>query len=330
MPSLKPKLEQLQRLRDYMLSSDPEWVEIQQIAERKNAWFTQEFIQDALAAITAKYLDPAKLETFASGLMQTEHPKCVGIIMAGNIPLVGFHDFLTVFLSPHHQKIKFSSKDDVLLAHLIRCLIRWYPELESRIQTADMLKSCDAYITTGSRQSAQTFSYYFGKYPHIIRPNKTSVAILDGNENENELFALADDVYRFFGLGCRNVTHLFVPADYPFETLLQAFRKYDSLKDHNKYRNNLDYQLALYILNKQYYMCNDSILLIEHPGIFSPVSVLHYSYYSDPEQLKAEYANHPDIQAITGKGYKAFGSLQTPELDDFADGIDTIHFLNSL
>lgn len=330
MPSLKPKLEQLQRLRDYMMSSDPEWVEIQQIAERKNPWFTQEFMQEAIAAITTNYLDPSKLESYASGLEHSSNPKIVGIIMAGNIPLVGFHDFLTVFLSPHHQKIKFSSKDDVLLPHLIRCLVRWFPEVESRMQSSDMLKSCDAYITTGSRQSAQTFSYYFGKYPHVIRPNKTSVAILDGNENENELFALADDVYRFFGLGCRNVTHLFVPVEYPFEKLLNAFRKYDYLKDHNKYRNNLDYQLALYILNKQYYMCNDSILMIEHPGIFSPVSVLHYSYYTNLEQLKTEYTNHPDVQAIAGKGFNAFGSLQTPELHDFADGINTIHFLNSL
>lgn len=330
MPKLNPKLEQIQRLRDYMMSSDPEWVEIKQLAERKNAWFTQEFIQDAITAITANYLDPSKLESYADLLKDAQDPKLVGIIMAGNIPLVGFHDFLTVFLSPHHQKIKFSSKDDVLLSHLIRCLIHWFPELASRIQTSDMLKSCDAYITTGSRQSAQTFSYYFGKYPHIIRPNKTSVAILDGNENESELLALADDVYRFFGLGCRNVTHLFVPADYRFENLLHAFRKYDSLKDHNKYRNNLDYQLALYILNKQFYMCNDSILMIEHPGIFSPVSVLHYSFYSDLDQLKTECANHPDIQAITGKSFKAFGSLQKPELQDFADGIDTIHFLNSL
>lgn len=327
---LNDKIHLLLQLKKYILSDSEEWEEIQDSAERKNGWFTREFILKSIQAIADNYLDENALQLFSERFLASNQPRTVGVVMAGNIPLVGFHDFLCVFLSPHRLAFKCSSKDDVLLPAMVQYLKSINPDLMKEVEQKEMLKNCDAYLATGSNHSAKVFKSYFGKYPHIIRPNKTSVAVLSGQETEEELSLLADDVYQYFGLGCRNVTKIFVPNDYPFEPLLQAFRKYDHLKDHNKYRNNLDYQLALYILNNQYYMSNDSVLLIEHESIFSAVSVLHYSYYSNHDTLIDALQNNPNIQTIVGQGFTSFGAAQHPGISDFADGIDTVEFLNSL
>jgi len=193
-----------------------------------------------------------------------------------------------------------------------------------------MLKNCDAYIATGSNTSANYFEYYFAKYPNIIRKNRTSVGIITGTETTEELTALADDVYMYCGLGCRNVTKLYVPKGYDFLPMLTAFRKYDHLKDVNKYRNNLDYNLALYMINNQFYMNNDSLLMVENSSIFSPVAVLHYEYYSDLQLALESLPENQSIQAIVGQNYIPFGAAQKPTLSDFADGVNTIEFLNSL
>ena len=327
---LNDKIHLLLQLKKYILSDSEEWEEIQDSAERKNGWFTREFILKSIQAIADNYLDENALQLFSERFSATNQPRTIGVVMAGNIPLVGFHDFLCVFLSPHRLAFKCSSKDDVLLPAMVQYLKSINPDLMKEVEQKEMLKNCDAYLATGSNHTAKVFKSYFGKYPHIIRPNKTSVAVLSGQETEEELSLLADDVYQYFGLGCRNVTKIFVPDDYPFEPLLQAFRKYDHLKDHNKYRNNLDYQLALYILNNQYYMSNDSVLLIEHESIFSAVSVLHYSYYSNQDTLIDALQNNPNIQTIVGQGFTSFGAAQHPGISDFADGIDTVEFLNSL
>lgn len=327
---LNDKIHLLLQLKKYILSDSEEWEEIQDSAERKNGWFTREFIMKSIQAIADNYLDENALQLFSERFLASNQPRTVGVVMAGNIPLVGFHDFLCVFLSPHRLAFKCSSKDDVLLPAMVQYLKSINPDLMKEVEQKEMLKNCDAYLATGSNHSAKVFKSYFGKYPHIIRPNKTSVAVLSGQETEEELSLLADDVYQYFGLGCRNVTKIFVPHEYPFEPLLQAFRKYDHLKDHNKYRNNLDYQLALYILNNQYYMSNDSVLLIEHESIFSAVSVLHYSYYSKRDTLIDALQNNPNIQTIVGQGFTSFGAAQHPGISDFADGIDTVEFLNSL
>lgn len=327
---LNDKIHLLIQLKKYILSDSEEWEQIQDSAERKNGWFTREFILKSIQAIAENYLDENALQRFSERFSDSNQPQTVGVVMAGNIPLVGFHDFLSVFLSPHRLAFKCSSKDDVLLPAIVQYLKSCNPELMKQVEQREMLKNCDAYLATGSNHTAKVFKNYFGKYPHIIRPNKTSVAVLKGDETEQELSLLADDVYQYFGLGCRNVTKIFVPHDYPFGPLLQAFRKYDHLKDHNKYRNNLDYQLALYILNNQYYMSNDSVLLIEHESIFSAVSVLHYSYYSNHESLIDVLQNNPDIQTIVGQGFTSFGTAQQPGISNFADGIDTVDFLNSL
>ncbi|HNO55624.1 MAG TPA: acyl-CoA reductase, partial [Chitinophagaceae bacterium] len=179
--------------------------------------------------------------------------------------------------------------------------------------------------------SSRYFEYYFGKYPHIIRRNKTSIAILDGTETKSGFDLLADDVFQYFGLGCRNVTKLMVNEGFDFVSLLDAFKKYEHLADHHKYKNNYDYNLALHILNKKYYMTNGAILLIEDNAVFSPISQLHYEFYSDTaslhEKLKRD-AEH--IQAITGKNNIPFGQVQCPGLSDYADGINTLQFLAAL
>lgn len=327
---MNKKIELLEQLRTYMLSNDEEWILCKELAQRNNGWFIPEFIELAVNTICEHYLEPQKLKEYASKFTNTNELKVIGITMAGNLPMVGFHDFLSVFLSPHKQRVKFSSKDNTLLPHLFSKMHSWDSSIQDDFGSSEFIRDCDAYIATGSNQSALVFKQYFAKYPHIIRNNKTSVAILDGTETDQELEALSDDVYFYFGLGCRNVTKLYIPKGYNFEMLLNIFRKYDELKNHNKYRNNFDYNLALYILNNQYYMSNESLLMVENESIYSPISVLHYEFYESVHDVKTSLQVNENLQAIIGKNFIPFGSAQYPELTDFADGINTVDFLNSL
>jgi hypothetical protein len=302
------------------------------MAYQHNPWFTPAFIDLALNNIITRYLQRDLLEQWAQSYhfpQLQNNPKHIGLVMAGNIPLVGFHDFLSVFISGHRQLIKLSSKDQEFLPALLRFLHSEFPETKKNIQISFMLKDCDAYIATGSNNTALYFDYYFGKYPNLIRRNRTSVAILNGKESEADLENLADDVHLYFGLGCRNVTKIFVPENYDFQPLLKAFSKYHWLADHNRYKNNFDYQLSLAILNKRFYMTNDSILLLEDESPFSPISVLHYSFYNSPDQL-ISYDHPENIQCTVGKDFIPFGKSQQPGLTDYADGADTLQFLRSL
>ena len=331
--NLQQRIDLGKRLGEYILSADNQWAAVKERASRENGWFTPEFIDLSVQNIGRIFLDPAALSAWASqyGIPETQSAiKNVGIVMAGNIPLVGFHDLLCVFISGHRQTIKLSSKDEVLMRHLVGQLHAWEPATQSLIGLQPMLKGCDAYIATGSNNSARYFDYYFAKYPHIIRRNRTSVAILDGNETVEELSLLADDVYLYFGLGCRNVTQVYVPEEYDFVPLLETFKKYNELADHNKYKNNYDYQLAILILNKSYYMTNGSIILHENTSPFSPISQLHYSFYKDEQAVASSLLNNADIQCVVGKKWLPFGQSQQPGLTDYADGIDTLQFLLAL
>lgn len=328
------------QLGEYILSNSPEWLEAKHEASLKNPWFIPEFIDLATGTISKNFLDKQKLESWTSAYkIETTVPKKIGIVMAGNIPLVGFHDFLSVFISGHKAIIKASSKDEVLIKHLVGKLTEWSAtrrtpsenkELNELIVFQEMLKNCDAYIATGSNNSARYFEYYFKKYPHIIRRNRTSVAVLDGNETTAELEKLADDVHLYFGMGCRNVTKIFVPKEYDFIPMLSAFKKYDHFKDHNKYKNNYDYYLALHILNGKFYMSNESIILLENPSIFSPISQLNYEFYTDKNVVAESLRSLADLQCAVGHDYIPFGQAQLPSLTDHADGIDTINFLTKL
>jgi hypothetical protein len=330
---LSQRIDLLARLGAYMLSKGREWEEAKTKASRENSWFIPEFIGRAGDNIARAFLQKDILQNWTSVYEippTNPHPKNVGIVMAGNIPLVGFHDLLCVFISGHKAIIKPSSKDDTLIRHLVKKIQEWEPEAAELIQFAERLKNCDAYIATGSNNTSRYFEFYFGKYRHIIRRNKTSVAVLTGNETIAELEELAGDVYQFFGLGCRNVTKLYVPGGYDFVSLLTAFKKYNYLADHHKYKNNYDYNLAIHLLNNKYYMTNGSILLIEDSSLFSPISQLNYEYYTSRDELLSSLYNNQDIQGIIEKEHIPFGQAQSPGLFDYADKVDTMEFLQSL
>lgn len=331
--NLQHRMDLLVRLGEYILADGEEWRQAKEKAGIENGWFIPEFVNEACNNIARNFLQRDILESWAASYKLTpvnSHPKTAGIVMAGNIPLVGFHDFLCVFTCGHKAMIKLSSKDQVLLKHLVEKMTAWDANAASFIRFSEMLKGCDAYIATGSNNSARYFDHYFGKFPHIIRRNRTSVAILSGHETMEELTLLADDVFLYFGLGCRNVTKLFVPAGYDFIPLLDAFKKYIFLADHHKYKNNYDYNLAIQILNKKYYMTNGCILLIEDPAIFSPISQLNYEFYTDKNSVETVLKNVPDLQCIAGEGQLPFGQSQCPVITDYADGADTMAFLSRL
>jgi hypothetical protein len=330
---LQERIQLLARLGEYMLSKEEEWLAVQERAYRENAWFIPEFQDRSIQQIANQFLQPELLTHWANsyGVKDTPAlPKTVGLVMAGNIPLVGFHDFLSVFISGHALVIKTSSKDEWLIKHLVKKMYEWEITVQNHISFAEQLKGCDAYIATGSNNSGRYFEYYFGKYPNIIRRNRTSVAVLDGTETADELSLLADDIQLYFGLGCRNITQLYVPTGYDFVPLLKALEKYAYLIDYHKYKHNYDYHLALLIMGNKYYMNNDSVILTENSSPFSPVSQVHYHYYTEKNSLSPLLQGNTDIQCVVGHGFIPFGEAQHPGLTDYADGVDTMAFLQEL
>lgn len=340
---LEERIALMCQLGAYLEKMDNDLKEILFQAERQNPWFTQQNLSLAITNIQQYFLKEEYLinwtkeyPIFATSLLSSA--PTVGIVMAGNIPLVGFHDFLAVFISGCKQKIKLSSKDTVIWNHLFSKLNQWSEEFKEWAQIEERLNNCDAYIATGSNNTAKHFEYYFKNYPHIIRSNKTSVAILNGKESEVELDALSDDVFTYYGLGCRNVTKIFVPKDYNFIPLLQAFNKYGYFLDDNKYKNNYDYQLALLLLNKIEYMSSDSLLLVASDSLYSPISVLHYEYYDSITDVEKKLENSDELQCIVSQSpltsniqnQFSLGQAQSPRLTDYADGVNTLDFLASL
>jgi hypothetical protein len=329
---LANRISLLVELGEFMQSEDSTWKAAKTRAFHQNAWFTPEFIDLAINQIAERFLQRKLLDDWINGYpvetLQSGSKK-IGLVMAGNIPLVGFHDFLCCFICGHHPVIKLSARDPWLFPELLQFLKRNNAEIRADIQTASTLQGMDAYIATGSNNSARYFEYYFGKYPSVIRRNRTSVAILEGNETPEELEKLSDDVFQYFGLGCRNVTQVYVPEKYDFVPLLRAFKKYHWMENHHKYKNNYDYRLSLAILNKIQYMTNDCLLLLEDISPFSPISVLHYSYFQEGKDLILP-AETENLQCIVGRKYLPFGRSQQPGLRDYADGRDTMKFLCSL
>jgi len=329
---LQERIRLMVKLGEYIESNTDEWQLFKNNASRENPWFSPEFIELAVKNIAEAFLKQPLLEKWIQSYSITEltHPKKIGIVMAGNIPLVGFHDFLCVWISGHRIIIKPSSKDEVLIRHIVDKLIEWNKEAAEFILFADNLKNCDAYIATGSNNSSRYFEYYFSKYPNIIRRNRTSVGILDGKETKEELNLLTDDIQLYFGLGCRNVTKLYVPINYDFIKLLDALKRYDYFVNFHKYKHNFDYHLALLIMGNKFYMNNGSIILTENSSLFSPVSQVHYEFYDDKNLVFNSLKNNQDVQCIVGHQFVPFGKAQQPALSDYADGVDTLQFLSSL
>ena len=332
--NLQERIDLLVKLGKYLRSDDADWMAAKKNAGHQNGWFSPSFIDLAVDNIVNRFLDEAALTAFTRAYSvpgELASPKKIGLVMAGNIPLVGFHDWLCIFLSGHDAVVKPSSKDTALITHIINKLTGWSDAVATQTSFSEMLKGCDAFIATGSNNSARYFDYYFRKYPHIIRRNRTSVAILNGNESAGALSRLADDVNLYYGLGCRNVTKIYVPEHYDFIPLLESLKKYIDFADYSKYKNNYDYQLAILLLNNKYYMSNGALLLVENQVVFSAISQLHYEYYTgNPSGIATSLQNNPDIQCVIGEGLIPFGEAQRPGLTDFADGVDTMAFLGKL
>jgi hypothetical protein len=255
--------------------------------------------------------------------------KTVAIVMAGNIPLVGFHDLLSVLISGHNALVKLSSQDAILIPYLVSVLAQTDPDLASRVVfTKEKFQGFDMVIATGSNNTARYFDYYFSKYPHILRKNRNSVAVLTGQETVEDFTKLADDVFQYFGLGCRNVTKLMVPEHYDFQDFFGGIYEYHEVINHHKYANNYDYHKAIELLNGTDLLDNGFLLLKESTQYSSPIGVLHWESYKDEDLLRQKLNQDQEfIQCIVGRNYNAFGSSQQPALSDFADGVDTVEFL---
>lgn len=305
------------------------------LAASENSWFTQGTVKLAIEGLV-KLLQEEALEKWVVAYSFNESPKQVGIVMAGNIPLVGFHDLLSVLIGGHKAYIKLSSQDRNLIPLVTDLLIEIAYEFKEYIHYADQLKNVDAVIATGSDNSARYFKQYFGSQPNIIRKNRTSCAILTSEETDEELVALGKDIFSYYGLGCRNVSKLFVPQGYNFNHMLDLFQCFEEIGNHSKWRNNYDYNKSIYLVNKEPHLDNGFLLLKEANQLVSPLSVLFYEEYIHLEDLKKTIEFQGDkIQCIVGNSITdldtvPFGKAQYPEVWDYADGVDTLKFLCDL
>ena len=304
------------------------------LASENNGWFTKENILFSVEGWTEQLTNDNLskwLEKYA--FAKAKNRKTVAIIMAGNIPLVGFHDFLSVLISGHHVIVKQSSNDKHLLPFLAKYLEYVDPNFKGRITfTEDKLTNFDAVIATGSDNTARYFEYYFGNKPNIIRKNRNSVAILTGKETPEQLEALSDDIFRYFGLGCRNVSKLYVPQDYNFDALFNAVYKWRDIINHAKYANNYDYNKAVYLMSLFDMLENGFLMIKEDESFGSPIATLFYEKYNSKESLEKRLRQKTEqIQCIVASGFNdseiTFGQTQKPALSDYADGVDTIAFL---
>jgi hypothetical protein len=335
---MKTKTENLAEL-GRQLKTSAELEEKLLMAERRNPWFVQAFTHHAFDAIADKFLNQQKLDSWLLNYQVKELRKTIALIFAGNLPLVGFHDFLCCYVTGAKMKIKLSSKDDELFPFVIKRLSQIDPEVKDRIEIADTLKDFDAVIATGSNNTNRYFEYYFRNYPRLLRKNRNSVAILSGEETKEDLEKLADDIFLYFGFGCRNVSKLYVPVGYDLTQLFPAFEKnYKWLHSHNKYMNNYDYNRTLLMLNKTLHLANEFVMLVENTSIPSSIATLNYETWHDEEVLATHLKHNADkLQCIVARepaqwtfAPQPFGSTQQPELNEYADGVDTMEFLFSL
>lgn len=298
-----------------------------------NGWFIKDFVKEALLNISAM-LDEKSITEFAKNIPEPKQQKTVAIIMAGNIPMVGFHDLLCVLLSGYKALLKLSSDDNVLMPFFIKLLEHYEPSLGENIKFSEAkLVNFDAVIATGSNNTASHFQYYFGKYPNIIRKNRTSVAVITGKESLEDLKNLGRDIFLYFGLGCRNVSKLLVPKGFVFDPVFEAVFDYKFAVDNKKYGNNYDYNRAIYLLNLDKFLDNNFLIIKEDKGLFSPVSVLYYQEFDSETEVKQYLEeNKENIQCIVGKGpgFVPFGYSQQPVITEYADGVDTLNFLVNL
>jgi len=333
------RIELLIELGKELSKKDEMYAEIQNRAHQENAWFIPENIDKSLDAIINAFLTPVLLKQWLGNYPSISNQKKVGLIMAGNIPFVGFHDFLSVFAAGHKAVVKLSSKDEVLMKYIFSLMESINPKSKNEFRTVERLENFDAVFATGSNNTSRYFEYYFGKYPNIIRRNRNGVAVLTGNETKDDFRLLANDVFDYFGLGCRNVTKLYVPEGYDFNDLLTVLDEREDVNVHHKYRNNYDYNYAIYLLNKDEILASKNLILKNDSSFVSRIACLHYENYNDLTELKKDLVNNVEsIQCIATQSGSlieldndvSFGETQFPGLFDYADGVDTMSFLTQL
>ena len=296
-----------------------------------NGWFTEEMVRKSLRSLGV-LLTENQLENWTAEYGYNVESKTVAVIMAGNIPLVGFHDFLSVLMSGNKILAKLSSDDKYLLPALADFLFVFEPELKDRITFSEgKISNFDAVIATGSDSSSAYFEQYFSSYPHIFRSNRTSIAILDGSESKKDVELLAEDIFNYFGRGCRNVSHLLLPRTYDINKVFEGLVVMGDVVHNKKYGNNYDYNKAVHLLNQEQLLDNNFVLLKESAELFSPLGMLYYHFYdSESDILDYLEENKEQLQCIVGDGRIPFGKAQQPSLSDYADGVDTLKWLNQL
>jgi len=338
--NVKEKIDALSTLGDE-LKQKPQWLEEAiQRAYLENAWFTPENSWNSIISIANEFLSKDKLIDWTNhyNIPEDVSQKTIGLILAGNLPLVGFHDVLCVLLSGHKAMIKMSSKDQILVERILGRLMEIEPAFENEITFVERLGGFDAVIATGSNNSSRYFESYFEKYPNIIRKNRTSVAVLTGDETDEDLIELGKDIFSYYGLGCRNVSKIYAPVGFEVTRLMEVLHNhYKEIVNHNKYMNNYDYNYALFMLNKEKFLMNGGLLLRESSDFTSRIASVNIEYYSKIEQVEKDLLdNKGQLQCVVSK--KDLGDIQTfelgkaqePELMDYADGVDTMAFLMGL
>ncbi len=321
----------LQKNEENFTDSDALFAEVIKKSEIENAWFTLENQKFALGQ-WAELLSENNIKKWLSEYRISKTPKRVGLILAGNIPLVGFHDVISVILSNHIPIIKLSSKDKRMIPFLLE---KWDEFTEGGIQfeLVEKLENFEAVIATGSNNTARYLEFYFKNHLSIIRKNRTSIAVLKGDETDEELQFLANDIFMYFGLGCRNVTRIFIPEDFVLDRLFENFVGYGQIINHHMYANNYDYNKAIYLLNLEKFWDNNFVMLKEDDQLFSPLSVINFSRYKDLEEVRNFISeNEENIQAVVAKpelqlGDINLGEAQKPSLNTYADNVDTMKFL---
>ena len=304
--------------------------------QHHNGWFTPEQVMFSLQQ-WAEALTEENINQWLSNYdLSIKNPKNIGLILAGNIPLVGFHDFISVLLSGHNVLVKLSSDDNKLIKFMSDFLIHENPEFKNKIIFVEgKLENFDAVIATGSNNTSRYFEYYFREVPSVIRKNRNSVAVLTGEESQEDLINLGEDIFRYFGLGCRNVSKLFVPEGYDFKNFFEAMYHYRNLIEYEKYANNYDYNKAVYLMSRFDILDNGFMTIKEDIGYASPISSVFYEFYSTKESLKNRLTADKDLlQCVVSNNFIeqsiAFGQTQRPKLWDYADGVDTIDFLSKI
>ncbi len=332
--TVEQRIEAFVSLADYLSKKKPALLEVLEQASLKNRWYTVENSLKQIVEIS-KNLTEENLRQWLAPYYFMEYEKTVGLILAGNLPFVGFHDILSVLIAGFRAQIKVSSDDAGLTSYLLRTLIEIEPRFNERIEIVDRLHNFDLIIATGSDNSSRYFDYYFGTKPHIIRRNRNAVAILDGTETHNQLESLGNDIFSYFGLGCRSVSKIFLAKAYPLDRLFEALKSFSAIGHHFKYANNYDYNKSIYLINGEKHYDNGFLLLKEDTGIASPLAVVFYEEYDSISELSAHlHAQVEQIQCLTTQitidtDIPTFplGGSQCPSLTDYADGVNTLAFL---